>query len=116
MFEKLKSMFGGKTKVSDINKRLSKKLHNMHFKYISEKLDDENEIIIGRDGHLNLEGENSEILCATSGIDTLFRLNIAEMKIWEFMSLNGCVITFTDIDTGKVRNVSVYYDAHLVRT
>ena len=116
MFEKIKLLFKGKNKPSDINIRLSKKLHNMHFKYISEKLPDGEDIIIARNGHINIEGDNGEVLCATEGIKTIFRLDIAEMKIWEFMSLNGCVITFTDLDSGVERNVSVYYDAHLVRT
>lgn len=114
MFEKIKKLFGGKEDTSEINRRLAKKLHNMHFKYINEKMPDGTEKIIGRNGHINIE--NGELLCATVGVETLFRLRISEMRIWEFMSLNGCVIDFTDIDSGEERNVSVYYDSHLVRT
>ena len=88
----------------------------MHFKYISEKFEDGSDKIIAKNGHINLEGENESILCGTVGVNTIFRLDVAEMNIWEYMSLNGCVITFTDLDTGEKRNISVYYDAHLVRT
>ena len=116
MFDKIKSLFKGTKGVSKDNLRIAKKLHNIHFKYINEKFEDGTDKIIGKDGHINLEGENDNILCATCGVKTLFKLDIAEMNIWEFMSLNGCVITFTDLDTGVKRNVSVYYDAHLVRT
>ena len=116
MLDRIKSLFKGKNKASENNIRMSKKLHNMHFKYISEKLENGEDIIIARNGHINIEGNNGDVLCATEGIKTVFRLQIAEMTIWEFMSLNGCVITFTDLDTGVKRNVSVYYDAHLVRT
>lgn len=110
MLEKIKSLFGGDS-TAKINKRLSQKLHNMHFIYINEKFPDGSEKIIGRDGHINVE--DGEVLCATVGIKTLFKLSIPEMKIWEFMSLNGCVIDFTDLDTGERRNVSVYYDRRL---
>ena len=116
MLEKIKALFKGKNKASEINMRLSRTLHNMHFKYISEKLENGEDIIIARNGHINIEGDNGDVLCATEGIKTVFRLNIAEMTIWEFMSLNGCVITFTDLDSGTVRNISVYYDIHLERT
>ena len=64
-------------------------------------------------GHINIEGEKREILCATVGVKTVFRLKISDMKIWEFMSLDGCVVDFTDIDTGKQRNLTVYYEKHL---
>ena len=47
------------------------------------------------------------------GTNTVFRLAVDEMSIWEFMSLDGCVITFVDLDTGKERTVTVYYEAHL---
>ncbi len=116
VFEKIKSLFKGKDDRIETNKRLSKKLHNMHFQYISEKFEDGTEKIIAKGGHINLEGEKGDILCGTLGVKTLFRLDIYEMHIWEFMSLNGCVITFTDLDTGVNRKLSVYYDAHLVRT
>lgn len=115
MFDKIKNIFGKKEKISETNARLSKKLHNMHFKYISEKKSNGEDIIIARNGHINIEGENGDVLCATEGVKTVFRLKISEMNIWEFMSLNGCVINFTDIDSGEKRNISVYYDAHLVR-
>ena len=113
MLEKIKAFFTAKDSKCEINKRLSRKLHNMHFKYISEKDDSGQDTIIGRGGHINIEGEKQEILCATSGVETLFRLEIAEMSIWEFMSLDGCVITFFDLDKKNNRAVKVYYDKHL---
>ena len=85
----------------------------MHVKYITEKDASGEEIIIGRNGHINIVGDKSTQLCATCGVKTVFRLLISEMNIWEFMSLDGCVITFTDLDTGDKRTVTVYYDKHL---
>ena len=95
------------------NRRIAAKLNDIHVKYISEKDEHGVDTIIGRECHVNLLGEGKKQMAATEGIRTLFRLAVDEMKIWEFMSLDGCVITFTDLDTGKDRSVTVYYDKHL---
>lgn len=113
MFLKLKSLFFRKNSKNDVNRRISEKLHNMPFKYISEKDENGTETIIARAGHINIEGENRELLCATEGVRTVFKLDISQMSIWEFMSLDGCVIDFFDLDTGKHRNITVYYEKHL---
>ena len=102
-----------KKKPSEVNKRISEKLHDMPFKYISEKDTFGEETIIGRKGHINIEGDKREYLCGTVGVKTVFKAEIAEMQIWEFMSLDGCVINFVDVDTKLTRNISVYYDKHL---
>ncbi len=111
MLKKLRALFDATGKEKSQNRRMAAKLSDMPFKYISEKDASGVETILARGGHINLTGENE--LCATSGIKTVFRLAVDEMKIWEFMSLNGCVITFVDLDTEKERTVTVYYDAHL---
>jgi len=113
MLNRIKNIFAGKDKDAAVKRRIAAKLHNMPFKYISEKDENGTDTIIGRGGHINIVGEKSDELCATCGVETVFHLLIDEMKIWEFMSLDGCVITFTDIDTGKERTVNVYYDKHL---
>ena len=38
---------------------------------------------------------------------------IDEMNIWEFMSLDGAVITGYEYNDCKERTVTVYYDRHL---
>lgn len=113
MLEKIKKLFGKGESQLEISRKIAAKLHDMPFKYVSEKDENSTEIIIGRAGHINIEGEKKEYLCATSGVKTLFKAEIAEMRIWEFMSLDGCVIDFTDVESGKKRNVTVYYDKHL---
>lgn len=113
MFDKIKNIFSKNNSQKAINEKISSKLHNMHIKYITEKDMSGEEIIIGRNGHINRVGDKSEQLCATCGVKTIFRLLISEMSIWEFMSLDGCVITFTDLDSEEKRTVCVYYDKHL---
>lgn len=113
MLEKIKKLFGKGESQLEISRKIARKLHDMPFKYVSEKDENGTETIIGRAGHINIEGEKNEYLCATSGVKTLFKAPIDEMKIWEFMSLDGCVIDFSDADTGEVRSITVYYDKHL---
>ena len=113
MLRKIAALFGARAKERAVNRRLAEKLHDMPFKYVSEKDASGEESIIGRGGHINLVGEQAKELCATCGVKTLFRLSVDDMKIWEFMSLDGCVITFTDLDTGNERTVTVYYEKHL---
>ncbi len=105
--------FSKKNGIKEINYRISEKLNNVHIKYISEKDEKSYDSIIAREAHINIVGDNKDELCATQGTTTVFRLKIADMKIWEFMSLDGCVITFFDIDLQKERTVNVYYDKHL---
>ncbi len=113
MLGKIKDIFGKKGGEASVNRRMANKLHDMPFKYVSEKAEDGTDTIIGRGGHVNIVGERGDELCATCGVKTIFHLKIDEMKIWEFMSLDGCVITFTDLDTGKERTVNMYYEKHL---
>ena len=86
------------------------KLHDSHVKYASERINNE-EIIIGREGHLNIV--ENKMFEYTVGVKSIFKFSIDEMSIWEFMSLDGAVITGTDASTGQERTVTVYYDKHL---
>lgn len=115
MFEKLKEKLGGKAGEKAVKRRIADKLHDVHIKRIAEKGDDGVETIIARECHINRLGEKGEELCATEGVRTVFRAAVDEMRIWEFMSLDGCVIGFVNLDTGKERNVVVYYDRRLER-
>lgn len=86
------------------------KLHDSHVKYASEKIDG-TETIIGREGHLNVVEEI--YFEYTVGVNSIFKFKIDEMKIWEFMSLDGAVIDGYEYNECKERSVTVYYDRHL---
>ncbi len=113
MFEKLISKFSKTGKKLEQNRKIAKKLHDMPFKYISEKNENGEEVILARGGHLNLIDEKGEELAATVGVKTIFRLKVDEMDAWEFMSLDGCFITFFDLDLQKERSVTVSYEKRL---
>lgn len=89
---------------------ICKKLHDSHVKYASEKID-ETETIIGREGHLNIVDD--EYFEYTVGVKSIFKFKIDEISVWEFMSLDGAVITGYEYNDSKERTVTVYYDRHL---
>ncbi len=109
LFGKIKGLLIADKNVKQ-SRELCSKLHDSHVKYASEKIDG-TDTIIGRDGHLNIVEE--KIFEYTVGVKSIFRFNIDEMTIWEFMSLDGAVITGIDLNTENERTVTVYYDKHL---
>ena len=115
MFDKLREILGGKTAEKAVKRRIADKLHNVHIKRIAEKDENGVETVIARECHINRLGEKGETLCGTEGVKTVFRASVDELTVWEFMSLDGCVMRFTDLDTGLERNLTVYYDRHLER-
>ncbi len=92
------------------SRTIAEKLKDSHVKYASEKID-EVDTIIGREGHLNIVEEKDFEL--VFGVESAFRFVIDEMSIWEFMSLDGAVVSGVDKNTGNERTVTVYYDRRL---
>jgi len=107
---KLRDILTGTTEQIRQSRTICAKLHDSHVKYASEKIDG-TDTIIGREGHLNLVGNGEfELVFGTS---SAFRVKVDELQIWEFMSLDGAVMTGNDLNTGKLRTVTSYYDKHL---
>lgn len=87
-------------------RRMAKKLHGMHIKYVMERLPDEDDIIVGREGALTTR--NGEFIVFSSQHD-VFRSVIDETDFSELMSLGGAVITGTDLLSGKERTLIAHY-------
>lgn len=90
---------------------ICKKLHDTHVKYASEKMPDGQDLIIGRDGHLNIVDDG--IIELTFGVESAFRFEIDKLSVWEFMSLDGAVFSGVDINSSEQKTFTVYYDKHL---
>ena len=87
-------------------REMAKKLAGKHIKYVAERIENE-EIIIGREGSLNLKGD--EFLVFASGI-IVFRADVEDLKASELMSGNGVILTAHDIENGgKLRSVVAHY-------
>lgn len=79
---------------------------NHHVKYVTEKIDEVDEVI-GRNGALNIRDD--EMLVFASA-DVIMRFKIDEMDAWELLSKDGVVITAPDLEHDrKIRTVIVYY-------
>ncbi len=89
---------------------ISRKLHDSHIKYASDKTSGE-EVIVGRSGHVNIvDGSLFELVF---GVESIFKFKIDDMTIWEFMSLDGATVSGTDLNDGKEKTFVLYYDKHL---
>ena len=101
-------MFGlGKvSKEVKFRRKMAKKLHGMHIKYVMERLSDEDDIIVGREGALLTR--DGEFIVFASQKD-VFRSKIDETDFSELMSLGGVIITGYDILSGKERSVIAHY-------
>jgi len=85
---------------------MAKRICGHHVKYVTERIDNVDEVI-GRSGGLNIKGD--ELLVFASA-DVLMRCKIADMQASELLSKDGVVITAPDLEHGgRVRTVVVYY-------
>lgn len=90
---------------------MAKKLDGKHLKCTLER-ENEDERVIGREGFICLKGD--ELLVVAFGKeDTLFRAKIDTLNAWEFMSLNGVVLTAFDLEQERERTVLAYYSYHV---
>ena len=85
---------------------MARQMCNHHIRYVTEKINDVDEVI-GREGGLNIRDD--ELLVFASA-DVLLRCKIEQMQAWELLSKDGVVITAPDLEHGGVeRTIIVYY-------
>ena len=98
--------FGKVTAEEKFRRKMAKKLHGMHIKYVMERLVDEDDIIVGREGALIVRGK--EFMVFSSQHD-VFRSMIDDTDFSELLSLGGAVITGYDLLSGKERTLIAHY-------
>lgn len=102
-------MFGFKKKAGtkSFRRDMAAKLDGMSVKYVTERDENSNETVIGREGALIVKGDE---LLVYSSADVVMRVLIDEADMSELMSLGGAVITGFDIEhDGRERTVIAYY-------
>lgn len=101
-------MFGlGKvSKEVKFRRKMAKKLHGMHIKYVMERLSDEDDIIVGREGALLTRGDEFIVFASQKDV---FRSKIDETDFSELMSLGGVIVTGVDLLSGNERSVIAHY-------
>lgn len=81
-------------------------VNGQHIRYVTEKIDEVDEVI-GRNGGLNIR--NDEMILYASA-DVIFRCKIDDLQIWELLSKDGVVLTGPDAEHGGImRTVVAYY-------
>ncbi len=106
MFKKLFSKRKQNPNSKQYRWEMAHKMSNHHIRYVTEKINDVDEVI-GRDGGLNIRDD--ELLVFASA-DVLLRCKIEQMQAWELLSKDGVVITAPDLEHGGVeRTIIVYY-------
>ena len=87
-------------------RQMAEKICGHHIRYVTEKINDVDEVI-GREGGLNIR--NGEFIVFASA-DVILRTNVDEMDAWELLSKDGVVITAPDYEHGgKIRTIVVHY-------
>ena len=86
---------------------MAKKLDKRSIKYCSERGEDGSEVIIGKNGMINLrDGE----LILLSSDKVVFRGRIGEFSASELMSLEGVILEGPNLEeNGRFRRVVAYY-------
>ena len=85
---------------------MAEKICGHHVKYVTERIDNVDEVI-GRSGGLNIKDD--ELLVFASA-DVLMRCKIADCQASELLSKDGVVITAPDLEHGGIeRTIIVFY-------
>ena len=85
---------------------MAKRICGHHVKYVTERIDNVDEVI-GRSGGLNIRDD--ELLVFASA-DVLMRCKIEQMQASELLSKDGVVITAPDLEHDRVeRTIIVFY-------
>lgn len=112
LFDSIKEKLGGISKNAKQSRTIAAKLNDYHIKYAVIKTDTD-DLIVGRDGHVNIvDGDCFELVF---GVESAFKFKIDDMQIWEFMSLDGATVTGYDLNDDYEKTFMIYYDKHLER-
>ena len=87
-------------------RKMADMLHGKHIKYVMERLEDEDDIIVGREGALIVRGDEFIVFASQKDV---FRSKIDETDFSELMSLGGVIISGVDILSDKERSVIAHY-------
>ena len=86
---------------------MARSICGQHIKYVTERIDDV-EIVIGRNGSLNIRNDEFIVHTPTEGV--VFRCNVDELIASELLSKDGVVLKGPDLEhESKDRTVIAFY-------
>jgi hypothetical protein len=120
MFKFIKNLRNKNVNSKNFKRDMAKRLDGRAIKYVTERTQDNetvsnetvsNDSVIGRDGALILKGDE---LLVYSSADVVFRVKVDEMSASELLSMEGVILTGSDIEHGGIeRTVIAYYTYYL---
>jgi len=88
-------------------REMAERISGQHIKYVTERREDGVEDVIGKEGGLNIRGDEF-IVYASHKI--ILRCKIDHMQAWELLSNDGVVITAPDLEKGgAMRTIIAHY-------
>ena len=88
-------------------REMAQAICGQHIKYVTERIDDV-EIVIGRNGSLNIRNDEFIVHTPTEGV--VFRCNVDELIASELLSKDGVVLKGPDLEhESKDRTVIAFY-------
>ncbi len=90
----------------EFKRYMAAKLNGRHVRYVLERQDNCDKVV-GKDGFISVYGEDLSVIC---GEKTLFRCPVDSLEsCWEFLSLEGVVLSGIDKIEGREKTVMAYY-------
>ena len=117
MFGFFKNIFNFNKKDEDsaeFRLKFAERIKDKRIRYVSERVTDELtgeviDTIIGKDGFFNINKNNELEIYISGAGQTLFRAYIPDLKLYEFLSLEGVVLESLDLASGRHRQIIAYY-------
>lgn len=90
----------------EFRRYMANKLDGRAVRYVLERKDNV-DTIVGKEGFISVYQDDLSVIC---GEKTLFRCAVDGLTAcWEFLSLEGVVLTGVDIITGSEKTILAYY-------
>lgn len=106
MIKFFQNLFGISESSPKYKRRAADRLDGKRLRYVTERDDQNEDVVIGRAGYINVRNGELTVSC---GIDTLFRVEVEGLTAGELMSLDGVILEGFDKQTQRVRKIIAYY-------
>ena len=107
MFNFIKRLRPPKEDSVDFRRAMAARVNNKLIRYVSERDEHDEDIVVGRNGSLNVN-RNGELLVSSEG-KVIFRVDVDTMTAGELMSLDGVILEGFDKESGRNRKIIAYY-------
>ena len=87
---------------------MANKINNRSLKYVTERDEDNRDIVIGKGGAIHVR-DDGQLIVYGGGSDVLFRADVDTLTCAELMSLDGVILEGYDYEKGRERKIVAHY-------